>query len=215
MEATCPHCGVRLELPDSGPVRCPGCGAELPPAAESRTAERPAAVAVHQPRAGDDLPPFDPGVRGPTTAVVCPYHPGSPAARLCERCGDFLCALCATPVEGRIYCPKCFELLYRRGALGFVQRQFTLPDAAFIVGLMALLAGLVSFTMCFFFVAVPLAIGGILLAVRALREHDERPELPGRGRTLAGLVLSVLALVIGTGEIVVMFVWLGSIAALE
>ena len=36
-----------------------------------------------------------------------------------------MCQLCTTFVEGRYYCPRCFDLLYTRGSLQFTQRQFT------------------------------------------------------------------------------------------
>jgi hypothetical protein len=39
----------------------------------------------------------------------CFYHPQSRAAKVCEECGRFLCALCDLEVEGRHICPRCFE----------------------------------------------------------------------------------------------------------
>jgi hypothetical protein len=43
------------------------------------------------------------------TEASCYYHPQSRAARVCESCGRFLCALCDLEVEGRHICPRCFE----------------------------------------------------------------------------------------------------------
>ena len=39
----------------------------------------------------------------------CFYHPQSRAARVCQECGRFLCALCDLEIEGRHICPRCFE----------------------------------------------------------------------------------------------------------
>jgi hypothetical protein len=47
-------------------------------------------------------------LRGETEAS-CFYHPQSRAAKVCEECGRFLCALCDLEVEGRHICPRCFE----------------------------------------------------------------------------------------------------------
>ncbi len=43
------------------------------------------------------------------TESSCFYHPQSRAAKVCEECGRFLCALCDLEVEGRHICPRCFE----------------------------------------------------------------------------------------------------------
>ncbi len=123
-------------------------------------------------------------------SAPCAYHAGNPAGHLCERCGDFMCGLCVTPVEGRLYCPRCFDLLYTRGALQVSQRQFTLPGITLGVGIAAFLTSWIC-------VGIPFAIGGIVAGVSALKQHRQRPELPNRTMTLVGLGLNVAALVIG------------------
>lgn len=47
-------------------------------------------------------------LRGESEAS-CFYHPQSRAAKVCDECGRFLCALCDLEVEGRHICPRCFE----------------------------------------------------------------------------------------------------------
>lgn len=128
--------------------------------------------------------PFAPG-------APCAYHAGNAASHLCERCGDFMCGLCSTPVEGRLYCPRCFDLLFTRGALQVTQQQFTLPGITLGVGIAAFLTSWAC-------VGIPFAVGGIVAGVSALKEHRKRPELPNRTMTLVGLGLNVAALVIGT-----------------
>ncbi|MFL5354712.1 B-box zinc finger protein [Archangium sp.] len=44
------------------------------------------------------------------TAPRCAVHPDEPAARLCARCGGFLCEPCTTWVLGEVYCPTCAAL---------------------------------------------------------------------------------------------------------
>ncbi|MBM3457815.1 MAG: hypothetical protein FJX77_04705, partial [Armatimonadetes bacterium] len=59
--------------------------------------------------------------------AACAGHPGNAARIVCDRCGDFMCRLCATPVEGHTYCPACFTLLHSQGSLAFTQKSFTAP----------------------------------------------------------------------------------------
>ena len=154
-------------------------------------------------------PPGYPGVPPPPAPVgaavqaPCVSHPGNLASQVCERCGDFMCRLCTTPVEGRLYCPRCFDLLYTRGSLQFTQRQFTLPGITFALGLSAIL---VACTCIGVVLMIPLGIGGIATGVKALKECRERPELPGRGLTIAGITLSVLGIVLGVASIG-FFIW--------
>jgi hypothetical protein len=141
----------------------------------------------------------------PTTslgqAATCAGHPENPAATVCERCGDFMCRLCTTHVEGRAYCPKCFDLLYSRGALGFAQRQFTAPGITLALGLAAL------FLLCLCFpLSIPVGVGGLVTGARALREYRARPELPNRGLTVGGMALSGVSIV-GSVIIIGVIVW--------
>jgi hypothetical protein len=135
----------------------------------------------------------------PALQAPCATHPGNAAEGICERCGDFMCRLCATPVEGRLYCPRCFDLLYNRGALHFTHRQFTLPGTAFGLGLAAFFTSLVGFLFCSLFFSIPLGVFGVLAGMRGLKEHHLRPELPNRGYTTWGLALSAASLLISLG----------------
>jgi hypothetical protein len=101
-----------------------------------------------------------------------------------------MCRLCTTVVEGRAYCPKCFDLLYSRGALSFTQRQFTLPGVTLSFGLIAF------FTSGCVFISLPLAVVGVITGIRALKEHRARPDLPKRGMTLTGLWFSGISIVL-------------------
>jgi ABC-type multidrug transport system permease subunit len=129
----------------------------------------------------------------PVAAVqgTCATHEMNPAAGTCERCGDFMCRLCTTRIEGRLYCPRCFDLLYHRGALQVTQQQFTLP------GLSLALAGI---GFCLGWCPVlgfPLAIGGLAVSLRALKEIRSRPGLSGQALSQWALGLSIVTLVSG------------------
>ena len=123
----------------------------------------------------------------------CVNHAGNPAASVCERCGDFICQLCTTAVEGRADCPKCFDLLYRRGALQFAQREFSLPSMCLTMGILSLV---LSFCGVLCFVSLPLAVAGLFMGGRALKEHAERPDLPNRGLTVTSMWMSGIAVVV-------------------
>lgn len=133
----------------------------------------------------------------PQQQAPCAYHPGNAAVGVCERCGDFMCQLCTTTVEGRHYCPRCFDLLYSRGSLQFAQRQFTLPIVTLGLGIGALLSSFI----CLCFLSIPVGIGGVWTGVSALKQYAERPDLPNRVVNMTGLVLSILGILVGLGEV--------------
>src|SRR5436309_3067952 len=82
-----------------------------------RGRDRPRSLLPDPAPTGPDAPAFAPmAAHG-----QCVAHPNNSATDACERCGDFMCAVCRTNVEGRSYCPRCFDLLYNRGSLQFTQ----------------------------------------------------------------------------------------------
>lgn len=205
MEGNCPQCRVRLELPSSGPYQCERCRTRFEVILGF---PRPPMGATGMPVPGFGGPPggfLSAPLPAPTidagAQAQCASHPSNPAQFVCERCGDFMCRLCTTPVEGRLYCPKCFDLLYSRGALQFAQRQFNLPGVTFGVGLGGLLLSTTGVCMFPLAASFPLGIAGIWNGMRALKEFRERPELPGRRLTIVGMVLSGLTILASFGWI--------------
>ncbi len=75
---------------------CPFCGHALMvrrfPAA---TMAAPDAVGATIPRADEQ--------------AGCFFHPGRVADSLCERCGRFVCSLCAVEFKGQDHCPTCMR----------------------------------------------------------------------------------------------------------
>lgn len=172
MLGTCPHCRARLELPRNGQFVCDHCRRAFH---YYQAPVRTAAAAVAMPA---------PAV----TDTPCALHPNNQAAGACERCGDFICALCATPTEGRTYCTRCFDLLYQRGSLQIAQRPFTLPGNALSLAVFSIPA------LCLYGLGLVIAIIAILIGVSALRQIAARPDLPGKGQAIAAIVISSLTL---------------------
>ncbi len=207
MVGTCPNCFARLEFPQSGRYQCERCrrrfevalGASTPP-------NRGAGVLPNFPQGGMMPPPSAAAVPAftawtppvaealvdPTTQAPCPMHPQNAAANLCERCGDFMCTLCATRVEGRTYCPRCFDLLYQRGSLEMAHQKFTAPSTTILAGLIALFGVCPIYT-------IPIAIFGLVAGARGLREFRQRPDLPGYRKLIVGMSLNILAILVGIG----------------
>src|SRR3712207_1972978 len=128
MQGSCPRCNATLGIDASGEYACSRC-------------HRPFQVYVAsvRPAAAPPLPEAATGLRtGPLLPDArCAFHANNPAAGVCERCGDFMCGLCATPVEGRSYCPRCFDLLFQRGSLSFAQAGFSTPSTALTLAILS------------------------------------------------------------------------------
>lgn len=176
----CPRCRSAVRLPGGGRHRCPRCRCEFyffPAQAQ---------------------PLESPGIPVPEGSR-CAAHAGNPAVSLCERCGDFLCRLCRTTVEGRVYCPACFDLLCQRGAFKFSHVAFTAPAAAMSFAGLAYLAVLIP--------GLNLVLSGLAIynGVSALKQIRRKPDLPGRDQAITALALAGLNLA-GTLAAVVFFV---------
>src|SRR5438132_6524629 len=99
MTGSCPPCRTAMDLTVSGAYGCPRC-------------RRRFEVYLAAPAAPGPLVPAQRGEG--EGGARCALHGSNLAEGVCERCGDFMCALCATPFEGRRYCPGCFDLLWER-----------------------------------------------------------------------------------------------------
>jgi hypothetical protein len=120
----------------------------------------------------------------------CAAHPSNPAVKVCERCGDFSCELCAVPVEGRVYCARCFGLLCDRGSFRFAQQDFYAPRLA------ASLSGLSWLGVFVPGLSLVAAALGITVALGALKRIREKPDLPGRGTAIGAIVSGGLSLLL-------------------
>jgi hypothetical protein len=120
----------------------------------------------------------------------CSIHPNNAAVAVCERCGDFVCHVCRTLIDGRMLCPHCFELLHERGGLKFAQRDFQLP-------LYALLCSICALFTTWICVGYGLVACALYFSMSALKEINRRPDLPGRRMVIWSIVLTVTAAILG------------------
>lgn len=162
--------------------------------------EAPAFVLSDEPAASPDL---DEITLPPTqqAGALCARHIENPAEALCERCGDYMCRICAVPIEGRLYCPGCFDTLYQRGAFYFSRQQFTQPKVALALGISSLTTSLAC-CLLNLLASIPCGIAGIVVGLSARKQLAARPELGGAGTNTAGMVLSGIGLFLSGLEIV-------------
>lgn len=181
VETACPYCRTPLLLPRGGSFACQRC----------RRSFRYYPVAP-------SVAPADPCASVQSAGEVsCALHSNNRAAGNCERCGDFMCPLCAVEVEGRSYCTRCFDLLYQRGAFRMTRQTFTLPGNAVALALLSLPA------MMLYGLGYATAIASILMAVSALRQIGARPDLPGRSTAFAAIAIAVFVMLLASAYVLV------------
>ena len=189
IRGSCPFCDLGFKLEEaSATLTCVQCRNTfsvyaVPPSVMDRPI-------IPQPV----VPPTDPTV---APAPICARHANNRAVTACGRCGDFVCDVCATPVEGRVLCVRCFEFLHGRGELRAVQKRFSTPKVSLGLGIVATLLG---WTVCAGIVAGPTAI---ITGILALRTLSRQPGLPGKNLAIAGIILGA----VGVFEIVAMYLW--------
>jgi hypothetical protein len=109
-----------------------------------------------------------------------------------------MCGLCETLVQGRLYCPRCYDLLFQRGTVAVATgRTSSSPTTTLVLGILSLV-GVLCFPL-----NLGLAIAAIVLGLSALKQIKAQPDLPGRGLTITGMALSILS-VVGT---ILFFLW--------
>jgi len=91
----CPKCGVG-HMAEDGTAPCGGCGTVV--TIQNFTPVLAAAELV-------------PG------EGRCQSHPAKDAVDACERCGGYVCDVCATRTGERLLCPTCFDWLHEREEL--------------------------------------------------------------------------------------------------
>jgi hypothetical protein len=114
-----------------------------------------------------------------------------------------MCSLCETATEGRSYCPKCFDLLFFRGALQSTQATFNLPRIAMVLAVVSWLTG----GACG--LAVIFGILSIVTAAAGLRRIARQPDLPGRRICIASIVAASLSTTVWCAYYVWLIVGIG------
>jgi hypothetical protein len=132
------------------------------------------------------VPPLALAEAGPAGATPCAVHAGNAAVGNCARCGLFVCALCATEVEGQSLCAACFDRLAAARELPALRTSFV--D---LRGL-ALASGVLGLFLSFFGLLIgPLTLTFATLAVRQRR----------RGEAAGGWLGILLAVGLGIAQI--------------
>lgn len=156
----------------AGPVPCGACGKPLPPEVDG-IARCPCGKEVRVFRFRPFRRDVSPTPFSAASGAPCAYHAGNLAVCPCARCGSFLCDLCATPLEGKTYCPPCFERILAAGTFQSLRNQFPRPHA--IAAALAFLA-LIPFAAV---VAIPLAVWQMGKAWRKRSELAQRESRVG------------------------------------
>lgn len=199
MNGNCPRCHTGLEIPRQDVYRCSRCGREFraypirpPDTSQQHLLTTPAApflgvASPDAPAAASDAP----------AEARCATHANNRAVMTCERCGDFMCALCDTPLQGRRYCPRCYDLFLERGVVAVATGQTgNNPSNALVLSILSLV-GFFCFP-----VNLALVVAAVVLSLGVLKQTRAQPELPGRGMAIAALIFSGLAVVAAAGYLI-------------
>lgn len=130
------------------------------------------AVAAHIPRADEQ--------------AGCFYHPGRVADSLCERCGRFVCTLCAVEFKGLNHCPACLRQRLEQGDTPDAVRRYIRYDT--IALLLAIIPLVLLFIWPFTIATGPMAL---YMGVR----YWNRPVslvTSGRGRLTVAILIGLL-----------------------
>lgn len=183
----CPHCDqkIRFEKLENGPQHCSACRDKF----EAVRFDPPALRTASPERAGLGL----------ETEAPCARHELNRAVAACDRCGQFICALCRIESDGRSTCPSCFERLSSEGNLeSMITRRTNFSG----ITVMCLLGSTLLCMAPYF--SVPIGIVGITYAVKGLRDLSRRNEEEGRVGLTLMLILVILTTLGGTVFIVMM-----------
>lgn len=194
---TCPTCGAAYDAPAGSRQVCLYCGGAFDVAAEPGAGPGAVPVETLTPVAAAEA-------AAPPASTRCTTHPNNPAQRTCNRCGDFICEVCETRAEGRVYCVPCYDHRRDRGELRSSQGAFSLPTWSLTLGIIAFPA------FCLYCAGIPVGITAIVLGFMSLAEIRRRPSLPGRGKAVAGIVLGFLVQLLAVGYIVMIAVMMAS-----
>lgn len=119
---------------------------------------------------------------GPEESAPCSTHERNQAVAACQRCGQFICSLCKTEADGKIWCPPCFERLSSEGALASTATRF--KNYAGLATLCILAGWLLGALM----ITIPACSLGIYYCIRGIKDKHSRGETDG----IAGLYLRIV-----------------------
>lgn len=128
--------------------------------------------------------------------AACAFHAKKRADSACQRCGLFVCALCALDVNGERICPRCLETGVKKGKLTDLESHRFLYDR------LALL--LVTYPLLIFYFTLVTAPISLFVAIRWWNAPRSIVR-PGRRTQIAAVVLASLEL-LGWAALIVVLV---------
>ncbi len=172
MKGSCPFCGTVFNVDQPVVVTsCTQCRKEI------------RVFVVEAPPVTPVIAAALPSAGGAMQAPPCARHPANAAVTACGRCGDFVCNVCATPVEGAVLCVRCFEFRHTQGDLYAQKLSFGLPKTSLTCGILSVLC------MGFCWLGIVLGPIAIISGISAVRRIRRQPALPGEKLAIAGIVL--------------------------
>ncbi len=122
---------------------------------------------------------------------TCFYHPQKGAKSICQSCGVFVCALCETEVQEKVYCVRCLERgLSKEKETDFIKKAILYDGIALGLALLPL-------TVALFWVA-PVTAPATLALVLFCRKKSKSILPPRRWRWILATLLAI-------GQISLMF----------
>lgn len=151
---TCPRC--KEELPqetvgEDGYVVCASCGA-LQRHLAFPALRNPIPTEEHPQRIQSE------------EEAHCAFHETNRAETPCDRCGRYLCSVCAMPLEGKTYCPACLEQLLSGGGNHKYERRYRAEELRYdLIVLYLAFLPIITFWLPIFTAPMALVLGFIWL----------------------------------------------------
>ena len=199
-EATCPYCTWKHEIEKPGLAVCDKCGRQYEFYFFAPSARRPAAFSAGGANDAGALAAAkaEGGASGPGEGVRCANHQGNAAIAVCSRCGDFICGLCAIAVNGRIWCPRCFEYRLTKGDLAPPSPAANMARVALYMAIAGLLLAPCTLGVSSLF----FGIGAIICGERAMKRAREKGSSEGRGAAVAAVTIGIIDIFLTLGAVV-------------
>jgi hypothetical protein len=187
----CPVCFRPLKPAEmkSGTIFCKGCGKNFEAVVFVPPPETIAVRGIVATGTADE-----PGGSG----APCARHALNAADSNCERCGNFMCALCRIDLAGKTYCPACFERILEQGTEELpAEREFHSRG-------IASLAAVSGFLIPFF--GALMGPVGVVYSIKAFRDARRGKKVAGNA---GGIVLILLLALFDTVYGAVASAWAG------
>ena len=166
----CPRCGRNLLPEAEGATSCPSCRWH----GEAYLCN-PVAVEIEAAKA---VLPDD---------AACVHHPTKQAVAVCAGSGDYVCSLCAVPLDGETYSAQYLSKGGKKKAEKAFERRLARPDRELSLCLVLCLLVVFAAPIC-----LPLAIRSLVRMIRQRRTDPVYRRIVGRGSVIVSAVITGL-----------------------